>query len=29
MKFFKSPGGDGIISDLHQLYWEANEKDFF
>ena len=24
-----SPGGDGIISDLYQLYWEANEEDIF
>lgn len=28
MKSFKSPVGDGIISDFYQLYWEANEKDF-
>ena len=29
MKSFKLPVGDGIISDFYQLYWEANEKDFF
>jgi hypothetical protein len=28
MKSFKSPGGDGIISDFYLLYWEANEKHF-
>ena len=26
MKSFKSPGGDGLISDFNQLYWEAHEK---
>lgn len=25
---FKSAGGDGIISDFYQLYWEAIEKEF-
>jgi hypothetical protein len=29
IKSFKSPGGDGIISEFYQLYWEAIEKDFF
>jgi len=29
MKSFKSPGGDGIISEFYQLYWETIEKDFF
>jgi len=29
MKSFKSPGGDGIIREFYQLYWEAIEKDFF
>jgi hypothetical protein len=28
MKSFISPGGDGIISELYQLYWEVFEKDF-
>ena len=28
MKSFKSPGGNGIISDFCQLYWEANGKYF-
>ena len=28
MKSCKSPGGDGLISDFYQLYWEANENDF-
>jgi hypothetical protein len=29
MKSFKSPCGDGIISEFYQLYWEAIEIDFF
>ena len=29
IKSLKSPGGDGIISELYQLYWEAIEKDCF
>jgi hypothetical protein len=29
IKSFNSPGGDGIISEFYQLYWEAIEKDFF
>ena len=29
MKYFKSSGGDVIISELYQLYWEAIEKYFF
>ena len=28
IKSLKSPGGDGIISEFYQLYWEAIEKDF-
>jgi hypothetical protein len=28
IKSFKSPGGDGIISEFYQLYLEAIEKDF-
>ena len=28
MKPFKSPGGDGIISEFYQLYWELLRKIF-
>jgi hypothetical protein len=28
MKSVKYPGGDGIISDFYQFYWEGNDTDF-